>query len=95
MPQIGAMISRLVRAEDTAARLAPEVFALALPATRLGEARLVSERIAAVIGCTAFHAGDDRTPFVVSFDIGEAERMADESPASLIERAALDARPRA
>lgn len=93
MPQIGAMISRLVRAEDTAARLAPEVFALALPATRLGEARLVSERIAAVIGCTAFHAGDDRTPFVVSFDIGEAERLVDESPASLLERAALDARP--
>lgn len=93
MPQIGAMISRLVRAEDTAARLAPEVFALALPATRLGEARLVSERIAAVIGCTAFHAGDDKTPFVVSFDIGEAERLIDESPASLLERAALDARP--
>lgn len=93
MPQIGAMISRLVRAEDTAARLAPEVFALALPATRLGEARLVSERIAAVIGCTAFHAGEDRSPFTVSFDIGEAERLGDESPASLLERAALDARP--
>lgn len=93
MPQIGAMISRLVRSEDTAARLAPEVFAVALPATRLGEARLVSERIAAVIGCTAFHAGEDKTPFVVSFDIGEAERLADESPVSLLERAAEAARP--
>ncbi len=88
MPQIGAMISRLVRSEDTAARLAPEVFAVALPATRLGEARLVSERIAAVIGCTAFHAGEDRTPFVVTFNIGEAERLPDESPMSLLERAA-------
>lgn len=92
MPQIGAMISRLVRSEDTAGRLAPEVFALALPATRLGAARLVSERIAAVIGCTAFHAGDDRTPFVVEFDIGEAEGLPDESPAALLERAARNAR---
>jgi two-component system cell cycle response regulator PopA len=33
IPQIGSMIGRLVRVEDTAARLAPEVFALALPAT--------------------------------------------------------------
>lgn len=93
MPQIGAMISRLVRSEDTAARLAPEVFAVALPATRLGEARLVSERIAAVIGCTAFHAGEDKTPFVVSFEIGEAERAAEESPVSLLERAIAASRP--
>lgn len=91
MPQIGAMISRLVRAEDTAARLSPEVFAVALPATRLGEAKLVSERIAAVIGCTAFHAGEDKTPFVVSFDIGQAELEPGESPVSLLERAARDA----
>jgi two-component system cell cycle response regulator PopA len=33
IPQIGSMVGRLVRVEDTAARLAPEVFALALPAT--------------------------------------------------------------
>lgn len=92
MPQIGAMISRLVRSEDTAARLSPEVFAVALPATRLGEARLVSERIAAVIGCTAFHAGEDRKPFVVSFDIGEAEQGSEESPISLLERAVQAAR---
>ncbi|MBN8553731.1 MAG: diguanylate cyclase [Caulobacterales bacterium] len=95
MPQIGAMISRLVRSEDTAARLSPEVFAVALPATRLGEARLVSERIAAVIACTAFHAGEDKKPFVVNFDIGEAERSAHESPMSLLERAVATARPAA
>ena len=53
IPQIGTMIGRLVRAEDTAARLSPEVFALALPATSLSAARLTAERIAAVIGCTA------------------------------------------
>ena len=87
MPQIGAMVSRLVRSEDTAARLAPEVFALALPATRGGEARLTAERIAAVIGCTAFDAGPERPPFVVEFQVGSAELRPGESPAALLERA--------
>ena len=67
------MIGRLVRAEDTVARLAPEVFALALPATPQTAARAAAERIAAVIGCTAFEAGEKRPAFVVDFDIGVAE----------------------
>lgn len=87
MPQIGAMVSRLVRVEDTAARLAPEVFALALPATPGPASRLAAERIAAVIGCTAFDAGPDRSPFVVEFEVGYAELGPDESPAALLERA--------
>ena len=90
LPQIGAMVSRLVRVEDTAARLAPEVFALTLPATRAGEARLAAERIAAVIGCTAFDAGPDRSPFVAEFDVGAAEMRPDESAAALLERASAD-----
>jgi two-component system cell cycle response regulator PopA len=88
MPQIGSMIARLVRAEDTAARLASEVFALALPATPLGHARLVGERIAAVIGCTAFESGPGRAPFVVEFDVGVAEVHPGESAAKALERAA-------
>lgn len=76
IPQIGSMIGRLVRVEDTAARLSTEVFALALPATPQAAARAAGERIAAVIGCTAFEAGEGRTPFVVDFDIGVAEVMA-------------------
>ncbi len=88
LPQIGSMIARLVRAEDTAARLASEVFALALPATSLGHARLVGERIAAVIGCTAFEAGPGKSPFVVEFDMGVAELEPDESAARALERAA-------
>ena len=90
MPQIGAMVSRLVRVEDTAARLAPEVFALALPATPGPAARLAAERIVAVIGCTAFDAGPDRSPFVVDFDLGSAEVQPGESPASVLERASAD-----
>ena len=90
MPQIGAMVSRLVRAEDTAARLGPEVFALALPAARAGAARLAAERIAAVIACTAFDAGKDRSPFVVEFELGAAELGPHETPAAALDRAAAD-----
>jgi two-component system cell cycle response regulator PopA len=88
VPQIGSMIGRLVRAEDTAARLAPEVFALALPATPLHAARSAGERIAAVIGCTAFEAGQGATPFVVDFDLGVAEVTSPERVGLALEQAA-------
>ena len=87
-PQIGSMVSRLVRVEDTAARLAPEVFALALPATQGHEARAAAERISAVIGCTAFDAGEGVPPFVVTFDVGIAAVEPGENPANALERAA-------
>ncbi len=88
VPQIGSMIGRLVRVEDTAARLAPEVFALALPATPLQAARAAGERIAAVIGCTAFEAGQGNTPFVVEFDLGVAEVASPETVGYALEQAA-------
>jgi two-component system cell cycle response regulator PopA len=94
IPQIGSMIGRLVRAEDTAARLGPEVFALALPATAGMAGRLTAERIAAVIGCTAFEAGPDRQPFVAEFDIGVAEVTPGESAAKALELAAAQASER-
>ncbi|PQZ81800.1 MULTISPECIES: diguanylate cyclase domain-containing protein [unclassified Brevundimonas] len=90
MPQIGAMVSRLVRVEDTAARLGPELFALVLPATGAAAARLAAERISAVIACTAFDAGKDRSPFVVEFDVGVAEMQEGETPAAVLERASGD-----
>lgn len=90
MPQIGAMVSRLVRVEDTAARLGPELFALVLPATGAAAARLAAERISAVIACTAFDAGKDRSPFVVEFDVGVAEMQEGETPAAVLERASAD-----
>jgi two-component system cell cycle response regulator PopA len=88
MPQIGSMIARLVRAEDTAARLGPEVFALALPATGQAQARLVGERIAAVLGCTAFEAGDGQPPFVIEFDVGAARLEPGQSAADALQHAA-------
>lgn len=90
MPQIGAMVSRLVRVEDTAARLGSELFALVLPATEAAAARLAAERISAVIACTAFDAGKDRSPFVVEFDVGVAEMRDGETPAAVLERASAD-----
>ena len=91
IPQIGSMLGRLVRAEDTAARLGPEVFALALPATTQSAARAAGERIAAVVGCTAFEAGDNRPAFTVDFDIGVAEVEPGEPAARALERAASKA----
>ncbi|MFC3078159.1 diguanylate cyclase domain-containing protein [Phenylobacterium terrae] len=91
IPQIGSMIGRLVRVEDTAARLGHEVFALALPATRQSSGRAAGERIAAVIGCTAFEAGEGRSPFVVEFDIGVAEVSAPETAGKALEEAAARA----
>ncbi|MBA4803172.1 MAG: diguanylate cyclase [Brevundimonas sp.] len=90
LPQVGAMVSRLIRTEDTAARLSSDVFALALPATRGPAARIAADRIAAVIGCTAFDAGPDQSPFVVEFEVGVAEVAAGESPAVVLERAHAD-----
>ena len=95
LPQIGAMVSRLIRTEDTAARLSPDVFALALPATEGPAGRVAADRIAAVIGCTAFDAGPDRSPFVVEFEVGVAQVTAGESPAAVLERASRDVRSNA
>jgi len=94
IPQIGSMVGRLVRVEDTAARLGPEVFALALPATSVGAARAAGERIAAVIGCTAFEAGDGKPPFVVEFDLGVAEVGPGETAGRALEEAAAEANAR-
>ena len=82
------------RVEDTAARLGPEVFALALPATSLQNARSAGERIAAVIGCTAFDAGDGNIPFVVEFDLGVAEVTSPETVGRALEEAAAQAQGR-
>ena len=50
-------------------------------------------RIAAVIGCTAFEAGEKRPAFVVDFDIGVAEVEPGENAARALERAANKALP--
>ena len=87
LPQIGSMIARLVRAEDTAARLSDGVFGLALPGTYLVDARLACERIRAVIGCTAFESSQGGAPFVVEFEMGLSELMPTEDGSQALGRA--------
>ncbi len=88
VPQIGSMIGRLVRAEDTAGRIAPEIFGLALPGAAAVAALSAAERIAAVIACTAFQAGQGQRPFTVDFEVGAAELLPGESAGRALERAA-------
>jgi two-component system cell cycle response regulator PopA len=64
------------------------VFALALPGTVLSAGQAAAERIAAVIACTAFEAGENKRPFVVEFDIGVTQIEQGENAASALERAA-------
>ena len=90
VPQIGSMIGRLVRAEDTAGRVGPEVFGLALPGATVSAAQSAAERIAAVIACTAFQAGVDQTPFTVDFEVGAAELQPGENAGHALERAAAE-----
>ncbi len=92
VPQIGSMIARLVRAEDTGGHLSNDVFALALPATTLAAARNVGERIAAVVGCTAFDSGEGKPPYVVEFDVGAAQIRDGEAAAEALMRAAASIR---
>ncbi len=88
LPQIGSMVGRLVRAEDTAGRISDEAFGLALPGAGVEAARSAAERIAAVIACTAFQAGEDQRPFTVDFDVGAAELGRGESAGHALARAA-------
>ena len=88
VPQIGSMVARLVRAEDTAGRLSNDVFAIALPATTAIAARNVGERISAVVSCTAFDSGQGKPPYVVEFIVGAAEIQAGEPAAAALTRAA-------
>ncbi|MDV6329387.1 GGDEF domain-containing protein [Asticcacaulis sp. 201] len=88
VPQIGSMVARLVRAEDSGGRLSNDVFALALPATSLDAARSVGERISAVVSCTAFDSGQGKPPYVVEFIVGAAQIQDGEPAAAALTRAA-------
>jgi two-component system cell cycle response regulator PopA len=83
------MVGRLVRAEDTAASIAPDVYALALPGASEAAAFAAAERISAVIACTAFQTASGQAPFTVAFDIGAAEVRTEDGAARALERAAM------
>ena len=87
-PQIDAMVARLVRAADSAARLGPDTLGIAFPAATPPQAAAAAERVAAVIACTAFPAGDGAAPFTTHFKIGVAQIDAQTSPSMALDRAA-------
>ena len=88
--QIGSMIARLIRAEDSAGRLGGEAYALALPGAGEAAARGAAERIAAVIACTAFQGRPGEKPFTVDFEIGAAQFDPGEGAAAALDRARRD-----
>jgi two-component system cell cycle response regulator PopA len=88
--QIGSMVARLVRAEDSAGRLGPELYALALPGAGEATARGAAERIAAVIACTAFQGRPGERPFTVDFEIGAAQLQPGEGAQDILARALRD-----
>ncbi len=85
--QIGAMVARLMRAEDFAAELDPGVFAIAMPGARRAAAERAAQRIAAIAECTAFGGGPSADAFQVELrcEVGELERG--EGARSLLTRA--------
>jgi two-component system, cell cycle response regulator PopA len=91
--QAGAMLSRLVRAEDVAARLDRTTFAVAFPSSDAESAHAAVSRINAVIECTAFDAGSDimaysnDAPLQIKLHVTSAELLAGERASNLIARA--------
>ncbi|MFO1187710.1 MAG: hypothetical protein U1E87_09840 [Alphaproteobacteria bacterium] len=55
--QIASLVARLIRAEDTAARISDDTMAVLFPATSEASANAALKRIAAVLGATRFHSG--------------------------------------
>lgn len=84
--QAGAMLGRLVRAEDVAARLDRGLFAIALPASDEAAARIAAERIAAVLECTGFNPGSDDGAVTISMNLATASCLPGESAETLIAR---------
>jgi two-component system, cell cycle response regulator PopA len=91
--QAGAMMARLVRAEDVAARLDRTTFAIAFPSSDEDAAEVVASRIGAVLECTAFDTGSDVTaysndaPLQIKLNVASAGLLPNESAKDLIARA--------
>ncbi len=84
--QAGAMLGRLVRAEDVAARIDRCRFAIALPASDEAAALIAAERIAAVLECTGFNPGTDDGAVTISMNLATATCLPGEAAETLIHR---------
>ncbi len=87
LAQVGRMIARLVRGEDTAARAGGDRLAIALPATDVETARPVANRIAGIIETTAFSVPGAPGPVWITLDVAIVEPDEDEDAAAILARA--------
>jgi two-component system, cell cycle response regulator PopA len=91
--QAGAMLARLVRAEDVAARIDRTTFAVAFPSSDEDAAEVAATRIGAVLECTAFDSGNDVTaysndaPLQIKLNVASAALSSGETAEDLIGRA--------
>lgn len=91
LSEVGTMIQRLARVYDTSSRLAPDVFALALPDTDLAGARAVAARITTVVNCTGFTSTPGAAPLMLSLAAGIAEVATPAGVGAALETAAAQA----
>ena len=87
LAQIGAMIARLVRGEDLAARAGGDRLALVLPSSDADDAALVAQRIVGILETTAFSVPGSTAPLWVGFDVLTTELEDGDDPAALLARA--------
>jgi two-component system, cell cycle response regulator PopA len=91
--QAGAMMARLVRAEDVAARIDRTTFAVAFPSSDEEGATIAAGRIGSVLECTAFDTGSDvaaysnDAPLQIKLNVASAALSPGESAQDLIGRA--------
>jgi two-component system cell cycle response regulator len=88
--QVGQWISGLLRGEDLTARFDENEFCVVLPDTPKEEADIVVHRIAGVLAYTDFAVVEVYQPIKVWVRVGAAELVADDTAASLVERARRD-----
>jgi two-component system, cell cycle response regulator PopA len=90
--QAGAMMARLVRAEDVAARIDWTTFAVAFPSSDEDAADIAAHRIAAVLECTAFDGGakpyfhSNDAPIQIKLDIASTALLPEETWPNLMTR---------
>lgn len=78
-----------IKGRDVAARIGGEEFAVLLPGTSLGAARLLADRLRIAIERSRIHRGGDKAPAVgnVTISIGVAAGLADDAFENLMDRA--------
>ncbi len=84
--QAGAMIGRLVRAEDVVARLDANLLTIVMAGSTESAARAVAERIDGVLACTAFDTGTGVDSAQIGFDFATIARAPGEGAGVLLAR---------